>query len=745
MEKLTMNINDFKDAFTYASEDEPDIAWLQNRFNVKITTNDSVATIEGEEDAIITMYHQYHLEDYVSVGLTEKVEGSFGRYFFDKRDVGKQELLNDCDDLGLDCMEHYDSYEVTGSRVKIAKLLSLYNMQSAWKDIETLHKVEESTEQLNESETREQAIARLLKKFPNAIVLEHDEKTGKPLLPKELWDDWCEDDDLQESIEKHNKLNPDLFENNELKEDVKESVKNIVNTFEEIIKKDGVKFKIKDIVLVGSNVSYNYTDDSDLDIHIIADSSVVKDNSEQSKKYLGILYNLYKSMFNSDYDITIHGVPAEVYVELDDIGAAKSNGIYSLNSGWIKEPVQEDIPDIDMEAFRKEFEEWERKYKELIKNIKEDNGISLEESVTKLFEMVFSKTDAMDRCISLGKKFIEHFDKLYKDPKNISANHWMGEMQGWFDTIKKIVLKHSNKQLSNTQLVDWFFTAGSTFEVMLEIKEPTKEDKKESDCYNNFIKRVLKTENIRESFENIFNESLQESSITRIGRQLEYGNVAIISAYRYNYSEKENRIRQDKLKSIIRNELKLGYKEFKAKFVGSIEDTGELITSVEYSLFVPNMTRKQAIKLGSQFEQQSVIVKDEDGIQEIATTEFIDENGKSFKVGEVIRTFESTGRNFLNLNDAIEIYSNRVGGSVSKPLNIDKPFTLKQKKLESVYEVLDPKPSMYQTSRSYVKVYESKDLKEAGYHGYSMSNNAVAAYEKGEKPKSKNGTKVRYN
>lgn len=190
MKKLTMNINDFRDAFTYESEDEPDIYWLESQFNVNITTNDSVAVIDGEEDDIITMYHQYHLEDYVSVKLTEEFKGSFGRYFFDKLDFNGQELSNDCDDLGLDCMEHYDSYEVTGPRVKIAKLLSWYNMQSEWKNIETLHKVEESTEQLNESETREQAIARLLKKFPNAVVLEHDEETGKPLLPKELWDDW---------------------------------------------------------------------------------------------------------------------------------------------------------------------------------------------------------------------------------------------------------------------------------------------------------------------------------------------------------------------------------------------------------------------------------------------------------------------------------------------------------------------------------------------------------------------------
>lgn len=419
-----------------------------------------------------------------------------------------------------------------------------------------------------------------------------------------------------ESIEKHNKLNPKLFENNKLKEDVNLAVKDIVNTFEEIIKKDGVKFKIKDIVLVGSNVSYNYTDDSDLDIHIIADSNVLKNNGENSKKYLGLLYNMYKSMFNSDYDITIHGVPAEIYVELDNIGAAKSNGVYSvLNDTWIKEPVQENIPNIDMNSFGKEFVKWKKKYDELMSNISNDTLLKLEEDF-----------------------------------------------------------------------------------------------------------------------------SFNESSITRIGRQLEFGNVAILSAYRYNYSDKENQMRQDKLKSIIRNDLKLGYKEFKAKFVGNVEDTGELITSYEYSLFVPNMTSKQAIRLGKQFEQQSVIVKDDDGIREICTTDFIDENGKSFKVGDTIRTFESSGRDFLNINDAIDIFANRVGGSASKPLNIDRPFTLKpikQKRLESIMEILDPKPSCFQTSKSYVMIYDSANLNEAGYSGYSMSNNAVSAYENGERPLSK--------
>lgn len=50
---------------------------------------------------------------------------------------------------------------------------------------------------------------------------------------------------------------------------------------------------------------------------------------------------------------------------------AKSNGIYSLNTGWIKEPVQQDIPDLDREAFEKEFSKWEDKYFDLLSEVDE--------------------------------------------------------------------------------------------------------------------------------------------------------------------------------------------------------------------------------------------------------------------------------------------------------------------------------------------------------------------------------------
>lgn len=118
--------------------------------------------------------------------------------------------------------------------------------------------------------------------------------------------------DLTEKIEKHDRLNPLLFENNKLKDDVKEAIIKIANKFMDDLKEDGVKFKMKDIILVGSNVSYNYTEDSDLDIHIIAD----KDSLDCSEEVYNLLYGAYRSLFNKNYDITIKGIPVEIYVEL---------------------------------------------------------------------------------------------------------------------------------------------------------------------------------------------------------------------------------------------------------------------------------------------------------------------------------------------------------------------------------------------------------------------------------------------
>lgn len=209
----------------------------------------------------------------------------------------------------------------------------------------------------NEEQAKKEAIKSYKKEY------NYSKKDNPFGLKAEIVSD-DEYDELEEDIEKHDTLNPKLFDGEELKPEVRETVEKIADEFVKELANDGIKFDLKDIVLLGSNVSYNYNKDSDLDIHLIADSK----NLHCPDELYPLLYSAYRSMFNHNYNITIHGIPAELYVEMDS-AQAKSNGIYSLKDGWLKKPVQTNIPDLDKEAFDKLFTEWEDKYFELLKSV----------------------------------------------------------------------------------------------------------------------------------------------------------------------------------------------------------------------------------------------------------------------------------------------------------------------------------------------------------------------------------------
>lgn len=172
---------------------------------------------------------------------------------------------------------------------------------------------------------------------------------------------------IKESIEKHEELNPKLWNKNDtLKTEVKEKIKEIVAEFLKSLQDDKIKFITDDIILVGSNCSYNYTKDSDLDIHIIANTKSL----DCPENLYAALYSAYRSIFNSKLDIDFYGIPVELYVETDETPRI-SNGVFSVkNDKWIKKPVIQDIPELNKEAFDKEFKKWEDKYNTLIEEAK---------------------------------------------------------------------------------------------------------------------------------------------------------------------------------------------------------------------------------------------------------------------------------------------------------------------------------------------------------------------------------------
>lgn len=192
-----------------------------------------------------------------------------------------------------------------------------------------------------------------------------------------------EEKPVEEALERHDELNPDLWENNELKPEVKEKLLEIVQKFNDNLKEDKIQLNIKDVVIIGSNANYNYTEHSDIDTHIVADMTPYANVPDLALK----LYNAYRSMFNNKYDPTIYGHEVELYVESDQI-RANSNGMYSLNTGWLKEPVQSNIPDIDENELNTLVGEYENKIEgaksiEAIDNIIDSLYILRQESILK--------------------------------------------------------------------------------------------------------------------------------------------------------------------------------------------------------------------------------------------------------------------------------------------------------------------------------------------------------------------------
>lgn len=129
----------------------------------------------------------------------------------------------------------------------------------------------------------------------------------------------------------NDELNVKLWDNLKLRDDVKKGLEAVMHQFLEDIE---IPVEVVDATLVGSNASYNYTPNSDIDLHIVVNTNVMPYDKRTLKLYL----NSARNRFNKDYSMTIKGIPVEVSIE-DVDSTVNSNGIYSImNNTWIKNP-----------------------------------------------------------------------------------------------------------------------------------------------------------------------------------------------------------------------------------------------------------------------------------------------------------------------------------------------------------------------------------------------------------------------
>ena len=163
-------------------------------------------------------------------------------------------------------------------------------------------------------------------------------------------------------LETNSTLNADLWsDDNELLPEVKSKIQEIVDHFIDNLKEDEVDIEVKDVVIVGSNANYNYTDNSDIDVHIVVDL----DDGTDKDFLLTKIYDAYRKLFNDKYDIKIKGHEVELYIEPNEI-KANSNGAYSLKDGWLKTPEKDIDIEYDEDEYNQKLEEYENKIFDLL-------------------------------------------------------------------------------------------------------------------------------------------------------------------------------------------------------------------------------------------------------------------------------------------------------------------------------------------------------------------------------------------
>ena len=104
---------------------------------------------------------------------------------------------------------------------------------------------------------------------------------------------------------------------------------------------------VKDITLTGSLANYNWTEFSDIDLHIIAEFKEVDDNIKLVKDF----FNAKKADWNKTHQIMIKNHEVEIYVQ--DIREPHiSTGVYSLlEDEWLTKPSRQ-VPKIDYESVK---------------------------------------------------------------------------------------------------------------------------------------------------------------------------------------------------------------------------------------------------------------------------------------------------------------------------------------------------------------------------------------------------------
>ena len=235
-------------------------------------------------------------------------------------------------------------------------------------------------------------------------------------------------------MEFHKNLNPDLWENDtQLQQDVYIHLMDIADAFYKTLTIK--ELKPADVTLTGSSANYNYTEKSDIDLHLIIDVAAVTCDEELTRDY----FLAKKSIWNDKHDITIKNRPVEVYIQ-DSAEPHISTGVYSLlHKKWITkpDPITNSKVDVDLELYNKKLKE----YKEILDhNLSKNTNLNFLKKICKQIGEMRKEGLAKPE----GQFSIENL--VFKKLRNL----------GYLDKLAKLETTLVDKEFSLENFKTWF-------------------------------------------------------------------------------------------------------------------------------------------------------------------------------------------------------------------------------------------------------------------------------------------------
>ena len=136
-----------------------------------------------------------------------------------------------------------------------------------------------------------------------------------------------------DSVRPKSGLSPRIWDDGKLRPEIANALDRIAQRW---LKELELELDVEDIILTGSYAGRTWGPGSDLDLHIIVDMGASKDPEALQRAT-----KLAKFKWEEEHDVTIMGIPVEVYVEDIDEDPPEATGRWSITRNeWVLEPTE---------------------------------------------------------------------------------------------------------------------------------------------------------------------------------------------------------------------------------------------------------------------------------------------------------------------------------------------------------------------------------------------------------------------